>query len=661
MAYRICDEASAMAHQPAKPQIYAYSLIVLLLLLGSSAAVAQEFTTRNNTSKKALKAYEKAEQQYVQYNFPESIALLKQALDKDPLLIDAWLLMGDAAAALDSNSLALEAYENAYALSPFYYPPTAYMLGKAYLESRRFDQAVEVLATLLQHSDLPAELLKEAEQVRQTAVFRKAAYAQPVPFDPLPLEPSINSAADEYVNALRLDGRMLVFTRRSVQEQKSPPMLERLMLAEADSSSWSLAEVFSPDWPVTEQIGAVTFSADGLQIYFAACGWPDSKGSCDLYLSQYSDGAWQRPVNLGNAINSGYWESQPSISADGRQLFFASNRSGGAGGSDLWKSSLNGDGSWSKPVNLGEQVNSEGNEMAPFLHPDGKTLYFSSDGLIGLGGADLFVSRLDTAGQWQQAVNMGYPVNTTSDEINLVVAASGKTALLSALSDSTQTYDILSFSLPAQHRPQPVTYLQIVARDLETKAPLQARLVLSDPRTARELITDSTDISGASFVVIPAKDSYALQLSSEGYLFYDSFIRPEAGTELEPAEIEIFLERIKSGKTVVLDNILFQVNQAVLLAEAYAGLHNLEQFLSQNPGLKVRIEGHTDNSGGDSFNQKLSQDRAQAVAGFLTDRGIDPKRIEVAGFGSNRPIASNETDKGRAKNRRVELRIISGF
>ena len=634
-----------------------FSLIFLLFLIGQSV-FSQNYHTPQNASKKALKAFEKGEALFQQNDFSASLEQFQKAVEQDAVFIDAWLLMGDAATELDNNKLALLAYENALQLDTFYFPPTAYLLAKSYLENLQFSDAINLLDAAYAKIELPESMRLKVEKVIVNATFRKTAFANPVAFNPKPLDVAVNSSADEYVNALRLDGNLLVFTQRIVQ-QENQPLKEQLMLAERDSTGWMQVEVFAPDWPINQQIGAVTFAADGNSMFFAACGWPDGLGSCDIYFARKEDDAWQLPVNLGSAINSRFWESQPSLSADGKTLVFASNRAGGMGGSDIWQCELGADGQWNKPENLSKIINTEGNEMAPFLHPDGKTLYFSSTGQAGMGGADLFVSRIDSSGRWQTPVNLGFPINTASDEINLVVEAGGKTALLSALDDSLKTYDILAFELPEEHQPNSVTYIQMLVKALDTKKPLLAKIVLTNPISAEKHIEFKTNKNGEAFVVIPAKEAYALQVSSEGFLFYDNFIRPEPGTELQPAQIEVYLEAVEVGKKVLLDNILFETNKAILLPEAKAGLTYLEQFLKKNPQLKIRLEGHTDNTGNLVSNQKLSLDRAAAVADFLAKHGVDPERLEIQGFGAKQPIADNETAAGRSKNRRVEMHVIA--
>jgi outer membrane protein OmpA-like peptidoglycan-associated protein len=645
-----------MAHQPAKPQVYAYPLMLLLLLLLVFPLSAQQYHTQQQTSRKALKSFESAETAFRAGDFYKSITFLQKSLQADPVFIEAWLMLGDAANELDSISLAIEAYERAYDLSADFFPGLGYVLSKVYVVNAQYDNALATLNDFLKREDIPAPNLEKANLLFEIAHFRKEAYANPLEIDLLSLGGKINSLGDEYVNALRLDGKQLLFTRRQ-EIANDKPQLEKVMLSEWLDETWAEAIDLEPaSWPYSQQIGAITFSADGKSIVFAACGWPDGKGSCDIYLSTKNSHGWSIPQNLVE-VNSAYWESQPALSVDGKSLIFASNRPGGVGGSDLWISHFQ-NGKWDEPQNLGKILNSAGNEMAPFWHFDNKTLYFSSDGHPGMGGMDLFLSRKDSSELWQKPVNMGFPINQATDQINLVVDAAGTTAMISAKADSTDHYDIFSFDLPLLLQPESVTYVELLVTDKETAQPLNADVTVSDPVMAEELISVQTDENGLAFVVLPARKHLALQVNADHYLYYETSFRPKIGTVLKPFLQKVELEPIKTGKTIVLENILFELNKAVLLPEALAGLKNLETFLKRNPELRINLEGHTDNTGEENFNRKLSLDRAQAVADFLIANGIDAERLLVRGFGSDNPLDSNQDETGRARNRRVEMRIL---
>lgn len=645
-----------MARQPAKPQIYAYPLILLLLLLLVYPGSAQQYHTQQQTSRKALKSFESAESAFHAGDYFKSILLLQKSVEADPVFIEAWLMLADAAKELDSITLAVKAYEHAYELSTDFFPALGYVLSKVYVTNNQYDKALNMLENFLNRKDISTPYLEKASLLREIALFRKEAYTNSMEIELLSLGEQINTIGDEYVNALRLDGKQLLFTRRQ-EIANDKPQLEQLMLSKWQKESWTDAVAFKPaSWPYSQQIGAVAFSADGKSIVFAACGWPDGKGSCDLYLSTKNSHGWSIPKNLVE-VNSAYWDSQPALSVDGKSLIFASNRPGGVGGSDLWISHLQ-NGKWDEPQNMGKILNSAENEMAPFWHFDAKTLYFSSDGHPGMGGMDLFLSRKDAAGLWQKPVNMGFPINQETDQINLVIDAAGTTAMISAKADSTDHYDIFSFELPLLLQPEPVSYVELLVTDIETAQPLKADVTVSDPVLANELISMQTDENGLAFVVLPARKLLALQVNADHYLYYEKSFRPENGTELKPVLQKVELEPIKTGKTIVLENVLFELNKAVLLPEALAGLKNLETFLKRNPELRISLEGHTDSTGEENFNRKLSLDRAQAVADFLIANGIDAERLLVQGFGSDNPLSSNEDETGRARNRRVEMRIV---
>ena len=268
------------------------------------------------------------------------------------------------------------------------------------------------------------------------------------------------------------------------------------------------------------------------------------------------------------------------MSADGRELYFVSRRNGNA---DIYCARRNADGTWGEPLNLGTPINTKGTEMAPFIHPDGQTLYFSSDKHVGMGGFDLFMSRRGEDGQWQEPVNLGFPINTSGDEINFFVAADGKTAFISSQREGGKGgYDIYTFELPEEIRSDSANYLSSV---------------------------DVTELS--------------------------------------------------VGDAVVLQNIHFEYNSADLTADSQSGIEMLTEFLKRNPGLKVELAGHTDNVGSESYNQKLSADRAEVVRNALIAKGIDSDRLTARGYGASKPLKANDSEEHRALNRRTEMIIIN--
>jgi len=407
--------------------------------------------------------------------------------------------------------------------------------------------------------------------------------------------------------------------------------------------------------------GAQSLSADGRMMFFTACNRTDGKGRCDIYRSYVKNGQWSAPQNVGAPINTAHRETQPSISSDGQRLYFASDRPGGKGSIDIWMSELTPQGRWGNPVNLGDSINTPGDEQSPFIHADGVTLYFSSDGWPGMGKSDLFRAQYKPDGTLAKAKNLGYPINTWGDEIGLIVSAAGDKALYASDRMAGRYNDIYQFELYKEARPIPVSYLKGRVYDSQSKQPLKARfelINLNDTVLVNQAVSDST--SGEFLVCIPTDRRYALNVSHPGYLFYsDNFEMTGINDVSKPFLKDVPLHAIRSGEKTVLHNIFFETGSVALKRESTAELEKLVRFLKENPHVSIEIGGHTDDTGKPEFNLKLSYERAQSVANYMIKRGVDALRIQSKGYGITEPVAANDTEEGRAKNRRTEFKIIS--
>jgi outer membrane protein OmpA-like peptidoglycan-associated protein len=314
------------------------------------------------------------------------------------------------------------------------------------------------------------------------------------------------------------------------------------------------------------------------------------------------------------------------------------------------------------PVNLGDTINTAGNEMAPFIHPDGRTLYFSSTGHPGMGGADLFVSRLSTNNRWLKPENIGYPVNTKLDEINLIINAKGNEAYISAeRKNGYGNTDIYRFELPSQSRPASVSYVHGKVYDKNTLNPLSASFELIDMQSDAVVVSSSSDaVTGEFMMSLPVDKDYALNVSCKGYLFYSmNFSLHNEHDATNPVKLDVPMQPVAVGEKVVLRNIFFDTDKYELLPDSKAELGKLIKFLSKNTAMHIEIGGHTDNEGSDTHNMTLSQNRAKAVYDYLTANGISAEKLTFKGYGENMPIDSNETPAGRANNRRTEFKVIS--
>lgn len=355
---------------------------------------------------------------------------------------------------LDAQPLkALEHFEKALKIEPNFAEVRLTMAAWA-LGHDSLDIAEEQLRAFLQaDKGKHKRWAAGAEHDLQCIAFRRQAMANPVPFNPENMGAGVNSADDEYLPTLTADGKTLIFTRYN-----RPSMAEDFFQSRSVNGAWARAVRMAEPLNSAENEGAGCISQDGRILYFTACGRQDGAGRCDLYISYRKGNGWSIPQNLGPAVNTSAWESQPCLSIDGKTLYFVSNRDGGQGGMDIWRSTLV-EGRWTKPVNMGPGINTKGDEKSPFVSFDDQRLYFSSNGLIGMGGLDLFVCSRTSDSTWGEPQNLGYPINTLGDESSLIVSPDGQTAIFSSDKFGGQGgLDLYSFALPEAVRPEPVEY-----------------------------------------------------------------------------------------------------------------------------------------------------------------------------------------------------------
>lgn len=630
-------------------------LLILVFLL-SQPVFSQK------TDSKSEKLYRKAVESYERRNYLSSLSYLNQLLADIPTHAEGWLLKADIHNDMQQYQEAINCYNRSISIDSSLFPPAVYISANLYFELEKYDSARIYYGRYLKYNPkIQAELRRINENI-PLCIYRDSMMLHPVEYNPVNVGPNVNSNGYEYVNAVSLDESQLYFTRKG-SDARSDESFFRAVSARNSSGTlnWSPAiEIGAPiNTPGNE--GALCVSPDGMSIIITCCSRPDSYGSCDLYFSQRRGNTWSEPENLGSLVNTQSWESQPGFAADGRTLYFVSTRRGGYGGSDIYKTILQPDGSWSRPENLGDSINTSADEMAPFIHPDGKTLYFSSKGHKGMGGADLFVSRQGKSGRWLKPANLGYPLNTKKDEITLVINAHGTEAYISAEREKGfGKTDIFRFELPKASRPEFVSYVQGKVFDKNTEVPLAANFQLIDLKTDSVVVSSVSDmVSGEFLLTLPVDKDYALNVSKSGYLFYSmNFSLNSKNDFSNPQRLLIPLQPIAVGEKVVLRNIFFETDKFDLLPDSKAELGKLIALLVKNQDMSVEIGGHTDNEGSDAHNLVLSGNRAKAVYEYLIANGIDSKRLAYKGYGETMPVESNSTPEGRAKNRRTEFKVL---
>ena len=490
--------------------------------------------------------------------------------------------------------------------------------------------------------------------------FAVEALKNPVPFTPVNLGDSVNTTDDEYWPSITADGQTLMFTRQVSTGRSVPKTQEDFYISHLENGKWRKAVNAGYPLNTSQNEGAQTISSDGRFMYFTACDRPDGVGKCDIYYSSFDGKNWSVPFNIGPPVNTRAWESQPSISANGRMLFFASNRPGGFGGMDLWYSILNDDGKWSIPVNLGKTINTPGDEMSPFIHFDGRTLYFSSNGRVGMGGFDIYITRMNDDTTWTEPQNLGYPINTYNDEMGLIIDASGQKAYFSSKRDDIHGKDIYSFSVYESIRPDPVSYFKGKVYEKGTGKLLRATYELVNLITGHIVVSNTTDNAGTFLVCLPPDHNYGLNVSKPGYLFYsDNFMLQGIHSATEPFIKRIDLSPVRAGEKLVLTNVFYEFDSWKITKESYPELNKLAMLLSDNKDVTIEIDGFTDAIGTDAYNLDLSEKRARSVMNYLVVKGIRAERLRYKGFGATSPIGDNVTYDGRKLNRRTEIRIIS--
>ncbi|MEN9742861.1 MAG: hypothetical protein RLZZ65_666 [Bacteroidota bacterium] len=640
-------------------------LLLNLLLLLTFSACAQANFPYSTQNKKAIKLFEAAQNAPTQernpntglLNYDAGIALLDQALAKDSNFWEAALLKAEFLDYQRKYAEAARWYERALYIDPSHSisGSTYFYLAACQITIGNYQDALVNINRFLKNPNAKESLVNQAYQLRACAEFSIESMAHPVAFVPVNAGEGINTILAEYYPTLTVDGQQLLFTRRlpvvGSNDEQEDFYVSKL---DAANEKWREAQAMPPNINTPWNEGAPTISGDGKKIIFVACTDPSGvnyganrtgKGSCDLFVTEKIGNKWTNPINLPGGVNTANWETQPSLSADGKTLYFirAIRSREGRANSDIYVSYLLDNGLWTEAERLSNTVNTNQNEESVQIHPDGQTLYFASRGHVGLGGSDLFVSKLNAQGQWSKPLNLGYPINTRFDENSLLVSALGDIAFFA--SDRTGGFgnlDIYWFELPRELQATQTFYFEGRAFDAQTRQQLQASIRLTDLSTGKEVYNGYTDIQDGKIVLpLPVDRTYAVLVNKEGYhpfsLNFDLTIKENA----QSYQLDMPLNPLNSQAENVLSNVFFDLAKATLRPESRVELLNLSAYLKANPKLKIEIQGHTDSQGDAQKNLVLSEQRAKAVYDFLITDGIQANRLSYKGFGSTVPVITD--------------------
>ncbi len=628
--------------------------LYLLCFIIPSLSFAQQYQPEN-IKPKALALYDKALVALNEDDFETARKILHQTIIADSNYIDAYLSLAGVYGQQKNYANAVKYYSNAIQKDtvygkPYYLPLSINLAGLG-----QFKHALDAITIFLLSNDL-------SPVSKNSGLYRKSTYEfaldyqlqqsiSDYTFNPINLGDSINTMDAEYYPSLSIDDSLIIFNRRKSAGG------EYFYQSKINSKKQFLqSEKVKGDLNDEPLKGAISLSADGEWMIFAANFSNKSYGNFDLYISYNTPEGWSEPENLGPNINSKYWESAPSLSPDKRALYFSSNRPNGYGGADIYVSYRNNKGVWGKAINMGENINTLGDEQSPFIHSDNQTFYFTSTGLKGYGGSDLFVVRKDSLGVWGNPINLGYPINTIENEGCLIVNATGETAYYASdRSDSRGRTDLYKFELRKDIKPLKTLYIKGFVFDKQTSKGIPCSVELIDNTTGKKWMDVQTEEDGFYFITLPTTRDFTFSVSRQGYFFYNK-LYPLSNKNADSTYKEnIYLIPITTNTAITLNNIQFNNNSFVLKEQSMVELNTLVQLLSINKNINITIQGHTDNIGKKEDNDRLSTQRAKTVMDFLVNNGIDPKRLLYKGFGSTKPIADNATEQGRAMNRRTEF------
>ncbi|MGV3507837.1 MAG: OmpA family protein [Sphingobacteriaceae bacterium] len=629
---------------------------LLILLLCCCCTLVYGQKNIKSANKQAQKQYEQARVAISYGLYEKALDELKEAIKLDPQFAAAQQQMGDINRKLQRYEAAKEHYKNVLQIDPEFHTLTIFGLAESELYTGQYSEALQQFKKYISLPGISEASKKQAAKFIADCEFSIQAVKKPVPFNPVNLGEAINTGQEEYLPVITADEGTIIFTRRTNNN-------EDFYTSKKQDAKWKQAAYLSTSINTsTFNEGAQCISPDGMYLFFTGCNRPDGNGRCDIYVCRREGKDWSKPFNLGAPINTPGWETQPSLSANGRTLYFVSSRPGGLGGDDIWKTDLLEGGSWSNPVNLGPNVNTPYNEHSPFIHHDDQTLYFASNGWPGLGNKDLYISKKDNSGNFGKPLNLGYPINTAGEESGLSVSSDGRKAFFASnMKGGFGGMDIYSFDLPPALRPNIVTYVKGKVFDAKTKEPLDANIRITALKTNAITFEDVSEFETGEFLAtMPATGkTFGLSVSKKGYLLYSenfSFEKPDAANK--PYNLLIPLHKIEVGGMVVLKNIFFETNKFDLLPESKTELQQLISFLNSNPSVSIEISGHTDDVGEDKANQLLSENRANTVYKYLIANKIAATRLTFKGYGESKPVASNATEEGRQQNRRTEFKII---
>jgi len=648
-------------------------ILFILIIISPTQSHSQTLTDScpDYKSNRADKAYDKAIRAFSQRSYSECIGLMKEVIDIEPDYVDAYYVLGLIYIKESRMNLkaAKENFLKVISICPSYDVYAYYHLARIAYGAQDYQAAFDYITLFLDDVDKikTDEDYDEAIRIKDFSKFYADILNHPVPFDPKPV-PGISTEYDEYLPIISPDNEMALFTRKIKTEPRKDDftnqsaLKERFMYSIRQDGEFGRGMLMPQPFNRYDNEGGATLTINNKLLYYTLCKYTTDRRyyNCDICFSENVAGMWTVIKSIGDKVNSeNTWESQPSVTSDGKTLYFISDREGGLGGYDIYTTSKDKDGEWGTPENLGPGINTAGNEKSPFIHTDSQTLYFSSNGLMGLGGYDIFFSKLGENGQWSEPKNIGFPINSFDDDVGFFVSTDGHYGYFASNKfEGFGGWDLYSFDLYEGARPEKVLLVRGKITDQENTSFRDAKVEIKNVESKKITEIEVDSITGEYFGAVLMRNDYIMTVKKKGYVQETKYISKIEQRITKPLELFIDLKPIQVGMSYRLNDIYFDFNSYELQPESMVVIDEFYQFLVDNPTMKVSIQGHTDNIGSEKDNLILSENRSHAVYDHLVKRGISIDRIDYKGFGESRPVESNDGEDGRARNRRTEFVIV---
>lgn len=640
-----------------------YSLLRFVLFIAciyASYFVNGQSISINEIDTKTKKLYSKAKERINDHQYVSAIEYLQEVQSREPRFLDATLLLAQMhqESYVKDELVKIKYLSQAIEVDSFYDMGALFHLAESHYYLGDYIKAAKCLSSIKAQKAFYKKHKQEIKHLESQVQYATQHKSHSIPIEIKPLE-HVNTSEAESFPSITASGDALYYGKL-IDGQ------EDIWLSTRDSIlEWNDGRALPP--PINSSFNESTqsISSDGKTLVFSACHRSDTYGSCDLYISHKVHDQWQDPQNLGSTINSPSWESQPCLSHDGLWLLFASNRPGGEGGKDLYLS-IRKNGAWSQAINLGPQINTAANELAPFLHFSDRDLYFMSDRIQNVGKMDIYWAQ-GSVYHWDTVIHLPYPINTHLEEASFIASRDGQKAYYSREEYNSKAHyrnmDIFELELPASLRPYPSGLIQGRIVDINGNEIKQAEVEIYgiDHKWSKRRVSDEL---GEFLLTAALNTRYGIHIIKEGYIPHseDYYVEREDSTQQAIKEIIITLQREKKSSQekappIILKNVFFAMGSSTLDTGSYKELDKWVTYLKAHPILQIEVQGHTDNVGSKEDNQQLSQSRAQAVQQYFVKVGISESRITAKGFGSTQPIASNDTAAGRRQNRRTSILV----